>query len=71
VSDLGNFVPLAANQYGTIPILSLNNYSLQDDFSMRNAIIVEDGNLKDTICAVAERFHSGIGMMSSIEVGMR
>lgn len=71
VSDLGNFVPLAANQYGTTPILSLNNYSLQDDFSMRNAIIVEDGNLKDTVCAVAERFHSGIGMMSYTEAGMR
>ena len=68
---LGNFSPLAANQYGTPPILSLDNHHLQDDFSMRNAIIVENKDLVGTVRAVAEAYHAGISTMAVGNAGMR
>lgn len=41
--NMGNFMPLVASNYGTIPIVSLNNGPIIDAFSEENAIIAEDG----------------------------
>lgn len=64
VLSLGTFVPLVANQYGTPVITSLDNIGLRDDFSTQNAIIAEDGQLEETVRAVADVFHAKISPMS-------
>lgn len=47
-TKMGTLMPLIASNYGTIPILSLNNGTIIDNFSEENAIIVEN-SLIDTI----------------------
>ena len=46
---MGSFAALAAEQYGTVPILDLNNIGLRDTFDENNSIIIQNENLQEAI----------------------
>lgn len=45
----GSFVAMAASQYGTVPIVSLDNPELLDKFNNSNAIIIENEDYESAI----------------------
>lgn len=53
---MGTLMPLIASNYGTIPILSLVNGTVIDNFSDENAIIIET-SLRDTISKTIELYN--------------
>lgn len=55
-AELGNFIPLGSSHYGCIPILSLENPNLNDDFTEDNSIIVQDNNFDQAIIKAAQLF---------------
>lgn len=53
IPTLGNFIALISAHYGSIPILSLNNYNLTEDFNKNNSIIVIEEDFNEAISNAA------------------